>query len=70
MSCAPWAIASSRLVRAITPRPEGGQAQQAFAPVLQQIGKTTDPDALTALAQALQALAAKLAEAQAQQAFR
>ena len=45
------------------------QAQQALAPLLQQIGKTTDPDALRALAKALQALPTKLTEAQAQQAL-
>ena len=37
--------------------------------MLKQIGQTTDPDALQALAQALQALAAKLSEAQASQAL-
>jgi hypothetical protein len=36
---------------------------------LQQLGETTDPDALQALAKALQALPAKLSEAQAQQAL-
>jgi hypothetical protein len=49
--------------------PGQGQAQQALEPVLQQIGKTTDPRALWTLAKALQALAAKLTEAQAQQAL-
>ena len=37
--------------------------------MLKQIGETTDPDALRALAQALQALPAKLSEAQASQAL-
>ena len=37
--------------------------------MLKQIGQTTDPDALQALAQALQALPAKLTEAQASQAL-
>jgi hypothetical protein len=45
------------------------QAQQALAPLLQQIGKTTNHDALVALAKGLQAVAAKLTEAQAQQAL-
>ena len=45
------------------------QAQQALATVLEQIDKTTNPDALRALAGALQAVAAKLTDAQAQQAL-
>ena len=45
------------------------QAQQVLAPLLQQIGKTTDPDTLRALAEALRAVGAKLTEAQAQQAL-
>jgi hypothetical protein len=36
-------------------------------PLLQQIGKTTDPDVVGALAKGLQAMAAKLTETQAQQ---
>jgi hypothetical protein len=47
----------------------GEQVQQALAPILQQIGRTTDSRALQALAQSLQALATKLTEAQAQQAL-
>jgi hypothetical protein len=43
------------------------QASQALDPVLKQIGQTTDPFALQALAEALQALPAKLTEAQASQ---
>jgi hypothetical protein len=49
--------------------PASGDAEKLLAPPLPQIGKTTDPDALRALAEALQALAAKLTEAQAQQAL-
>ena len=45
------------------------QAQQALAPLLQQIGKTTDHYVLLALARALQTLPAKLTDAQAQQAL-
>ena len=45
------------------------QASQALDPLLKQIGQTTDPFALRALAQALQALAGKLSEAQAGQAL-
>jgi hypothetical protein len=45
------------------------QAQQALDPLLQQIGKTTDANALLALAEALKAVAAKLSDAQAQQAL-
>ena len=41
------------------------QAGQALDPVLRQIGQTSGPDALRTLAQALQALAAKLTDAQA-----
>ena len=42
-------------------------ASQALDPVLKQIGETTNPDALKAQAHALQALPAKLTEAQASQ---
>ena len=45
------------------------QAQQALARVLEQIGRTTSPEALLALAAVLQAVAAKLTDAQAQQAL-
>jgi energy-coupling factor transporter ATP-binding protein EcfA2 len=45
------------------------QAQQAIEPLLQQIGKTTNPYALRVLAKGLPALGPKLTEAQAQQAL-
>jgi hypothetical protein len=45
------------------------QARQALAMVLEQIGKTTNPNALRALAKALHAISAKLTDAQAQQAL-
>ncbi len=45
------------------------QADQALDPVLKQIGQTTEPFALLALAQALQALPVKLTEAQASKAL-
>jgi hypothetical protein len=40
------------------------QAQQALAPLLEKIGKTSDPKVLGALAGALRAAPAKLTEAQ------
>ena len=45
------------------------QADQALDPALKQIGQTTEPFALLALAQALQALPVKLTEAQASKAL-
>jgi hypothetical protein len=45
------------------------QAQQALDPVLQAMRRTTNLDALGALAQAVQALPGKLTDAQAQQAL-
>ena len=46
-----------------------GAGEPGARAVLKQIGQTTDPDALQALAQALQALPAKLTDAQASQAL-
>jgi hypothetical protein len=44
------------------------QMKQALAPLLEEIGQTTNINALQTLAGALRAVAAKLTEAQAQQA--
>jgi hypothetical protein len=51
----------------VAPKLTEAQGQQALAPFLEQIGKTTNPDALEALAKGLQLVAPKLTEAQAQQ---
>jgi hypothetical protein len=59
----------AQALQAVAAKLTEAQAQQALAPLLEQIGKTSNPYALQALAQALRVVAAKLTEAQAQQAL-
>ena len=54
--------------KVLVPKLSEAQAGKAVDPVLKQIGQATDPDALQALAQTLQALPVELSDAQAGQA--
>jgi hypothetical protein len=55
-------------IGALAPKLTGAQAAQALDQVLNEFGKTDDPNALRALAKAIQALPVKLTDAQAVQA--
>jgi hypothetical protein len=56
------ALALTEALPAVVTKLTEAQAQQVLAPLLQQIGKTSDSDALQALAEAIRALPAKLSE--------